>query len=382
MKTMKIILALIILIIIIGAAWLSLYGAGKEEGGEEGNGQVVKIGVILPLSGSQAAYGKGIQEGLETALEEINKNNLAGNNRKIELVYEDHAGEVKNAVSAAQKLIEADNVIALISAVSQHSLAIAPIAEEGKVVLYTMASQASALNTAGDYIFKNDDDLTTLGKGAAELVFESGHKKAGIIYAIYNDATVDAANSFKEEFSELGGEVVAMEGIQKDETDFRTHLSKINSNNPTAIFINALTKDSGLILRQVMESNMQQKLFANGAVEDLQVVDAAGNAAEGLVFESFQGVPSQGFIDKIQNKFGHYPLRWTMEAYDGLRILAAAMLKAPEDAQITSRLLKEKLYEIKTYEGTSGAMEFDDLGNARRPLLVKIIRDGKFELYK
>ncbi len=382
MKTMKIILVLIILIIIMGAAWLSLYGAGNEETGKEGNEQIVKIGVILPLSGSQAAYGKGIQEGLETALEEINKNNLAGGNRRIELIYEDHAGEVKNAVSAAQKLIEADNVTTLISAVSQHSLAIAPIAEESKVVLYTMASQASALNTAGDYIFKNDDDLRTLGKGAAELVFESGHKKAGIIYATYNDATVDAANSFRKEFSELGGEVVAMEGIQKDETDFRTHLSKISSANPTAIFIDALTKDSGLILKQIMESNMQQKLFANGAVEDLQVADAAGNAAEGLVFESFQGVPSPGFIDKIQNKFGHYPLRWTMEAYDGLRILAAAMLKVPKNAQITSKLLKEKLYEIKTYEGESGAMEFDALGNARRPLLVKIIRDGKFELYK
>jgi len=382
MKAMKIILVLIILVIIIGAATLALYGIGKEEAGKEGNERAVKIGVILPLSGSQAAYGKGIQEGLETALEEINKNNLAGDNRKMELIYEDHAGEVKNAVSAAQKLIEADNVAALISAVSQHSLAIAPIAEESKVVLYTMASQASALNTAGDYIFKNDDDLTTLGKGVAELVFESGHKKAGIIYASYNDATVDAANSFKKKFSELGGEVVAMEGVQKDDSDFRTYLSKISSASPTAIFINALTKDSGLILKQIMESGLQQKLFANGAVEDLQVVDVAGAAAEGLVFESFQGVPSPGFINKIQGKFGHYPLRWTMEAYDGLRILATAMSKAPPDAQITSELLKEKLYEVKTYNGESGAITFDNSGNASRPLLAKIIRDGKFELNK
>ncbi len=369
-KNTKIIVGIIIIIV---AIWIGYFSFNKPIEQE-----AVKIGIILPLTGNQAAYGQGIQEGLEIALEEIN-NNMS---RKINIIYEDNAGEIKNSVSAAQKLINIDKVTALITGVSQHSLAVAPIAEQNKIVLYAMASQASALDNAGDYVFKNDDNLSSLGKKAAQLIFELGYRKAGVIFATYNDATKDASKSFNKIFEELGGKVAISEGFPKDESDFRSYLIKINSQKPEVIFLNGLQKDSGLMLKQIKELNLKEKIFANGTVEDPQVIDVAKEAAEGVIFVTFQGMPTKEFIQKNQEKYNHYPLRWSMEAYDGLKIIGLALSKIPAKQSVNSDLLKEKLLTIKEYKGESGDIKFDDLGNAQRQIFIKIIKNGEFVKYE
>jgi len=346
-----------------------LPAAGKE---------TVKIGVVAPFTGKQAAYGEGIREGLELALGEINGDPKL--NFKIELIYEDNAGDVKNSVSAAQKLMGIDNVTAVISGVSQNSMAIAPIAQERKVVLYTMASQTSALNSAGEYVFKNDDDLYSLGTREAELIFGFGHRNVAVLFSEYNDATVDAKNAFVKRFEELGGTVAAVEGYGQNETDFRTYLSKIESAEPTALFLDTLMGDNVAVLKQIKESGLKAKLFANGTVEDSQVIDGAGEAAEKVVFVTFQAPPSDSFVQKSEAKFGHYPKRWAPEAYDGLRILSAALEKIPRGS-VTSQALQQSLSGIREFSGESGEIKFDSDGNARRSMFIKIIRNGKFELY-
>lgn len=364
----KIIIGIIAVAVIIVVGYLIYKNQNKPVANEP-----IKIGAILPLTGNQAAYGEGIKEGLELALEEINKDS----SRKIEIIYEDNMGDIKNAVSAAQKLVNIDKAVVLISGPSQHSVAIAPFAEENKVVLYTMASQASKLDTAGEYIFKNDDNYFSLGIRAAKLVFDSGFRTAGIIFAKYNDAIIDAENAFRQEFEKLGGAIVTSEGFHKDEMDFRSILTKIAVKNPQAIFVNGLQKDSALILKQISELKLKQKIFGNAAIEDPAVL-TVGEAANGVIFPTFQGVPSAQFIEKVKNKFDHYPLRWSIEAYDGLKIIEQALSKIPKQQEITREIFKEKLQEIKSYQGESGLINFDENGNAHRQLLIKTVKNGQF----
>jgi branched-chain amino acid transport system substrate-binding protein len=337
--------------------------------------ETIKIGVILPLSGNQATYGQGISEGLNLALEELNNLDIP----KIELIYEDNGGEVKNTVTAAQKLISVDNVVAIITGVSQHSLAVASIVEQNKIVLYTMASHASKLNTAGDYVFKNDDDFAKAGETQAEFIFNLGHRKVGIIYATYNDATIDAKEAFQRKFESMKGEVIS-EGFGKDETDFKVYLTKLNSKNPSVIYVNGLAKDNALILKQIGEFGLKQQIFGSSGMEDPQVINNAGKMAEGVIFATFNVVPPETFVKKIEAKYSHKPLRWTIEAYDGLNIIASAISNIKDE--VTSEKLKDELSKIKSYNGEGGETKFDDQGNAKKQLLIKTIRNGKFELYE
>lgn len=205
------------------------------------SGKTAKIGVIVPLTGTQAPYGEGIKEGLELAVGEINTSD-AKFPVKIELVYEDNSGDVKNSVSAAQKMINIDNVALLISGSSQHSVAVAPVAQQNKTVLYAMASQATSLNHAGDYVFKNDSDALVIGEKTADFAFKKGYEKVAVLFAEYNDTTVDSKNSFVKKFEERGGETVAVEAISKEATDYRAQLSKIKSSNPGFCFFGSFNR--------------------------------------------------------------------------------------------------------------------------------------------
>ena len=280
-KSLKITLSVIIILIVLFLLFDLINNVSTSNISES-----INIGVIIPLTGSQAPYGQAIREGLELALQDLRSD------RKIELIYEDNQGEVKNSVSAAQKLISLDKVTALITGVSQHSLAVAPIAEENKIVLSTLASHATALNTAGDYIFKNDDDFAKLAKESAKYIFNQDYRSVGLIYALYNDAQKGFASEFQNEFEKLGGKVY-LEAFAKEEQDFRSNLLKLDSKNVEVIFIGGLVNDNALILKEIIELGLKQKVFGNSGMEDKQIIDAAKEAAEGIIFFTFNVVPTE-----------------------------------------------------------------------------------------
>lgn len=340
------------------------------------NQQDVKIGVILPLTGNQNVYGQGVLEGLNLALEEINTQGK----RAIQLVYEDNQGSTKNSVSAAQKLISVDNVSLLISSVSQHPVAVAPLAEEYKIPLYTIAAHASKLNTAGDFVFKNDDNYNKLGTAAAQFLIQNNHNRVGAIYSQYNDANVEAAQVFRNIAENEGAEVYE-ESFSEETTDFKTNLLKLDKQGVTAIFVTGLVKDNALIFKQIKELGMTQQIVANSAAEDPQVISVAGNGAEGVIFFTYNGFPPDSFKEKVLAKYGHEPLRWTMEAYDGLHIIDQAITRIHKNQSITPLTIQQQLSNIKEYDGVAGKIFFDEEGNAQRDLFIKIIKDEKFQVY-
>lgn len=369
-KKLSSILLIICVLVIIGV----IFGFKLTGNAVKDSPGVVKVGVILPLTGSQANYGLGVKEGLELALKEINSKE-----NKIELIYEDSASDVKNSVSAAHKLIDIDKVPILITSVSQHAVAVAPVAQEKKTVQFAIVAQTRDLINAGDYVFMSDSTLDLVGKGLAELIYRKGYRKTGVIFATYNDAAVDAKNEFLVRFRELGGEAFS-EGFRKDESDFRTYLGKLKSNNIDSVLIDGLQGDNGLIIKQIKELGMEQQSFGIGSIEDPKVIEASGKASEGIIFVTFQGFPSEKFIKMNEDAYSHYPLRWAAEAYDGLNIIAKAINNVNGD--MNSENIKNELSKIKEYDGETGHIKFDDLGNAIKPIYTKQVKDGKFVKYE
>lgn len=374
MKTSyKFLIGIIVLVIILGGLYFyKINGNSIKE-----NEKYVKIGVILPLTGSQAVYGQGIKEGLDLALNEINANE---SNKRIELIYEDNSGDVAKTVSAAHKLIEIDRVSAIISGPSQHSVVVSPIAQKEKTVQFTIASQTDSLRNAGDYIFMSDGTLDSIGAKVAELMYNKGYRKAGVISAQYNDACVNSRDAFIKRFKELGGEIVDSESFSKDETDFSSYLTKLKSANPDAIYINGMVADDGRIVKKIGELKIEPQLFAHSGIEDKSVIELAGNRTEGIIFATFQGFPTENFIELNKKQYSHYPLRWSAESYDGLKIISQAIDNI--NGEVTSEKIRDELSKTKKYQGESGTIIFDSLGNAQRNITLKTIKGGKFVKYE
>ena len=338
--------------------------------------KTVNIGVIIPLTGVQAAYGQGIKEGLDLSADGIN--NTARFGIHINLIYEDTQSDVKNAPSAARKLTSKNKVVALITALSPNSLAVAPVAEETKTVLLTMASLSAKLNTAGPYVFKNDDIGAPIGTVLASEAIKRGFVTAGTLFAQYNDGVVEYHDSFLKEFRALGGKITGTEAFNADATDFRTSLQKLIAAKPAAITVMGLQRDCAMIARQARELGYKGQLLGSLCFDDPIVIAASGVAMEGAIMTSTNGEPSTKFTELMQAKYGHAPLRWGAEAFDGLRLIALGLSRAYDGKNpVTGYALQTALSLITTFEGVAGAAEFDKEGNAKRVVHIKEVKNGK-----
>lgn len=124
--------------------------AAEGAGGEV----TAQIGVVGFLSGSGAAYGEAQKAGLELALGELNEANKG--KLKMELKFEDSGGEKEGAINAVNKLINQDNVVAIIGpTLSGEMFAAGPVANEAEVPIFGISNTSEGINDIGEYVFRN-----------------------------------------------------------------------------------------------------------------------------------------------------------------------------------------------------------------------------------
>jgi len=372
----KIWIGIAIVIAIALAAVLIITQTKKEP-------ELIKIGIITPLTGGSAKYGEDIKRGYDLAVEEINeKGGISG--RKIRLIYEDSEGKPEKAVTAAQKLIQRDKVIAILGDLwSSPTLAVAPIAEKNRVVLLSPGASSPKLTNAGDYIFRNEISEAYGAKESAGLYFNAGFRKIAIIY-INNDYGIAVRDITQQVYKELGGEIVNAEAFEQDAKDFRTQLLKIKRTNPDAILI-ASYKESILILRQMREMGMGIQVLGSPLFEDPEIIEKAGDIAEGAIYSYYgtfdpksQDARILAFIKKFKEKYGVEPEYYAPIGYDAVKIIALAI----EKRGFQPEQIKNSLYQIKNFPGLSGTTSFDKNGDVTKPIILKTIKNGQFVPYE
>ncbi len=243
---------------------------------------VVKIGVLAPLTGGRADAGEYMRNAPLIAEEEINSDK--SKKYIVQLVLEDTQYMPNPAVTGAQKLINIDNVRYIIGPYgSSQVLAVAPVAEENKVILITPGGQADGISDAGDYIFRLIHHASQEAPVFAEFV---ARKMAGDtlhFIAVNNAFAPSYLGNFLPALERRGKRVGIKESFEPDATDFRTQLLKIKAQNPTDIFPIATPKQMGLILKQANELGIKANFYHIG-VEGPELVEVAGALAEGIFY--------------------------------------------------------------------------------------------------
>jgi branched-chain amino acid transport system substrate-binding protein len=338
----------------------------------------IEIGAILPLTGSSAQYGQWSKNGAELAVDEINRQGgIKG--RKVKIIYEDSRTDAKEGVSALNNLSAIYKVQAIISESSGVVLAIAPVVEEKKIVQLNIGAVNPQIRKAGDYTFSNINDADIEAYEMAEYAYNKlGIRKLAILYATtsYGKGNRDA---IKEKFKSIGGIIVADESFDENSGDFRTQIIKIRETAPDAIYVVAVTKDAALILRQARELGIKTQLLSATFFEGKDLLDIAGNAAEGTIYTSTvlnaTSHRIQDFIANYRNKYGLDPEIYSATAYDAIHIYALAIGKVGYYGEE----IKKYMYTIENYPGISGLTSFDVDGAVEKPILFKKVINGKFE---
>jgi len=342
----------------------------------------IRVGVIVPMSGGSAKYGEDIRRGYDLATDEIN---AAGgvSGRKVRLIYEDDEGKPEKAVSAAQKLIQSDKVVAILGPLwSSPTLAVAPIAERNKVVLLSSGASSPKITDAGDYIFRNELSDQYGAEQSAKLFFGLGYKRIAMLY-VNNDFGIGYRDVTKRIYDELGGRVLVAEAFEQDAKDFRTQLLKVKDADPEAVFLVGY-KEMILILRQMKELGIDKQILSIALFEDPEILEKVGEAAEGAIYTYYGTFDPKSQDDRIRNfvtafdkKYGQPPEYYAPLGYDAVEILADAIRRGGT----RSNGIKEALYRVKDFPGLTGTTSIDQYGDVQKPLVLKIVRGGKFVRY-
>jgi branched-chain amino acid transport system substrate-binding protein len=388
-----VLVALAILAAAMSAGCASKGGGGKDE---------IVIGEYGSLTGNDATFGQSTKAGVDVALADL----LAKKGGKIggltvRAVVEDDQGKADEAATVVQKLINQDQVVAVIGEVaSSRSLAAAPICQSAGVPMISPSSTNPKVTQAGDFIFRmcflDDFQGQTMAKFAHVNL---GLKKVAILKDVKSDYSVGLAQYFTDAFTKEGGTVIAEQAYSAGDQDFSAQLTAIKAKNPDAIFIPGYYTEVGLIARKARELGINVPLLGGDGWESEKLIEIGGDAMNGSYYSNHWALDKpdttlQAFLKAYHDKFKAEPDAIGGLAYDAANVLFQCMERlATEDPATFAGLasskagtperkaacakLRELIAGTQGYNGVTGNITLDANRNASKPAVVIEVKGGK-----
>ena len=264
----------------------------KEETTSEADigGDVIKVGVVLPFTGSQASIGEQCKRGFQLGIDQINEEGgiSSMNGAKIEVIYADSTGDSTVGMTEAERLITQENVSVLAGCYSSSvTYAVQDVAERYKVPMLVLLASADNITERNyKYTFRINVGMSYVmpifGEYLDYLMNEQGHdfKKLAIIYET-SDLNKQNAETWRNMAKELGMEVVVDESYSADITDMTSIVTKIKNAQPDVLFSGSYLADM-ILLAQTMDSmDVKLDLWIGGGSgeQEPEFLQTLGNLA-------------------------------------------------------------------------------------------------------
>ncbi|MBV9243433.1 MAG: ABC transporter substrate-binding protein [Methylobacteriaceae bacterium] len=371
-------------ILAAAAAWAFLGAMVLPAAQAQTSGEPVLIGVSGPLTGQNAQYGAQWKKGFDLALEEVSgKGGIKG--RPLQYVFEDSQADPRQSVAIAQKFVSDPKIVVEVGDFSSTaSMAASPIYQRAGLVQFGFTNSHPNFTKGGDYMWSNSisqaDETPRLAKYAADL----GLKRLAVLY-LNTDWGRTSDKIFIDSTKGFGADVVASEGYQPDEKDFRSTLVRVRDAKPDGIVLISYYADGALIARQVRSVGLTQPIVAIGSVYSPKFIELGGEAAAGVYTESnfFPSDPRpevQSFVTKFRARYNEEPDDFNAVAYDTIILLAAVMnqygtdRKAIHDGLGLIKDVPSVIYGKATFNPETRRV-------AGAGAVYLVVKNGQFELW-
>src|SRR5450631_3633673 len=209
----------------------------------------LKIGLVLPMTGPFADYGKQIEHGIRLYLA-INGDTFGG--RKVELIVKDDspgtAGDISKRL--AQELVVKDKVDILAGfGLTPAALAVAPVSAEAKKPMVIMNAATSIITTKSPYIVRVSMTLPQVTQPMAQWAAKSGIKKVYTVVSDYGPG-LDAEAAFVKAFTAAGGEMVGSVHIPLKTPEFAPFIQRVKDAKPEAVFLFLPAGEQGIAFKK------------------------------------------------------------------------------------------------------------------------------------
>lgn len=369
-------MALLVAAMALGSAALSPAGAQDT----------YRMGLALPLTGAQALYGQDQITAAEWAVADINK---AGgiNGKKLEMIVLDTQADPQVGINAVNRLVKVENVPVFVTGFSGVVKAVAPIANDNKVVELSVGANSPSVAQLGEYVYTTyplaDIDITALAKYTAK---ELGKKRAAVLYI--NDETGSvAADVYRKTFTEAGGQIVAFEAYDPKATDFTGQILKVRIANPEIIHIHGLVADTPQVIAQMRQLGLNQVITSYAAIYNPRLIQSLGKGAEGIIVTSLAPGPDDSakvkdYVARWQKDKGREPngLPYTQYLYDA-PWLVAEVFKSLDKKGVkpTGEAFRKEMVALSKFDlPVTGMTEMLSNHTVNKPVYLMEVKDGKW----
>src|SRR3954467_13892251 len=339
---------------------------GFSIGAAQAQDKTIKIGGLLPMSGPGAYFGAQDKQGVELALEQLNKDGVNG--YKFAVQYEDSACSPLPASQAAKRLIDQYKPDVIIGEeCSDATLAIMPIVEQAKVPLLNAGSSALKITDPGNpYTFRIMPNEVMQGVDIATNAYNKLNARTAVLLYENTNAGIGNAKVFKDTFEKLGGKIVADIGFGRDVNDFTSIATRVAGAGKADVIPTYTLEGQGLKITQALS---QAGVVKGGGGQAIQLgtiwlpfgfEQKAGKAALGYVrivqFDPLdQREAVRNFVRSFKAKYGQEPTHINAHAFDQILVVADAVKRGAKDAQS----MRDTLAATKDFKGVTGSVEFD-----------------------
>jgi len=357
-------------------------------------GGTIKIGAILSVTGPASNLGAPEAKTLEMLVEQTNAaGGIAG--RKVELVLKDSMASPEKAISFARQLIEEEQVLAILGPTgSGETLKIKDICEENQTILMSCASGEAIVNPVAKWVFKTPQNDSFAVIWIYRYLKEKGISRIGVV--VSNTGFGNLGKGQLEKYApEYGIEILIAEVYDKEATDLTGVLTKVKAKDVQAVVNWSIEPAQSLVIKNMRQLGMNVPLFQSHGFGNIRYVEAAGQAAEGVIFPCGRllvvdtlpaGHPQKALLEKYK---GQYESKYKEDvstfgghAYDAFTILAEAIKRA---GSTDKEKVRQAIENLRGFAGTAGIFNFsaaDHNGLDMSSFEMLTVKNGKFVLLK
>jgi branched-chain amino acid transport system substrate-binding protein len=349
------------------------------------NATLIKLGFAAPLTGPQALYGKDMQNGIELAIDEINRAHpkLQGQPIQFQLIAEDDQADPRIATQIAQRFVDAKVSGILGHFNSGTSIPASKIYYQAGIAQLAMASSALYTQQNFDTAFRMFTSDAQQGKAMGDFVVTQLKHKRIVIIDDRTSYGQGLANEFEKAAHAAGGNILLREYTSDKETDFMSLLTSLKHSKADAIFYAGTAVQSASLVKQMRRLGLKAAFFSGDMSYSDFFLKSAKQAAEGS-FVSIAGVPlnkmpgHQKFTENYIKRYGAVQL-YAPYAYDGAKAMMQAILKA--DSANPNQYLPI-LAQTNMPAVTVNTLQYDAQGDIKdNSITVYQVIKGKWEVY-
>ena len=383
--------------------------------GDGGDADGLPVGVLLPFSGEYAWVGENVLPVVRMLAAEINEQGGIGG-RELTLVQGDTEGSPEASISAAEKLINVDEVAGIIGPTSITMSSVFDLFQENQVPTVTPTAGTTSLDDrGGEYVFRTVPSDALGGRAIARALRSREYNTV----ADYSEMALAVGNqevfqSFKQpiqsSFEEFGGSVAESFDFKTGKASYESEAQTIVSSDPEITTLVASKDDSIRIMRAAFQAGYEGNWYVTqDQTTEVFLEEAPEEVTQGIL--GLQSAPYQeaeeaGRIDAFQDRVREYtggePKQFARNAYDAMNTLGLAMQAtaaagddvAPSNVAGNIRTVTDPADTVVTnytdgaaaledadaldYRGLVGPIDFDGDGDISAPFSIQLADGGSW----